>query len=238
MFQSKISFSYLNRVPSVSCSDFFFFFVCDSVFSPWTCGLKMQWLWVLCFYVSLFYYYHHRHHHYYYYHLFWGDSYVLISLSWWNAVQIKAWECLWYFPDFSWASLLFAWGWDWALPARSRAVQPLHIIPLPISGCVLCPPGSKRKWERMASQSVGKMTHWIIFCISNITLEFLPMYRYSQAASLMYLYLFTLRNASVNTLTYFFYILFICFFHVFFSKQALKKQNCNPPNAIPVNTVC
>lgn len=83
----------------------------------------MQWLWVLCFYVSLFYYYHHRHHHYYYYHLFWGDSYVLISLSWWNAVQIKAWECLWYFPDFSWASLLFAWGCDWVLPARSRAVQ-------------------------------------------------------------------------------------------------------------------
>lgn len=83
------------------------------------------------------------------------------------------------------------------------------------SGSVLCPPGSKRKWERMASQSVGKMTHWIIFCISNITLEFLPMYRYSQAASLMYLYLFMLRNASVHTLTYFFYTLFICFFHVF-----------------------
>lgn len=106
------------------------------------------------------------------------------------------------------------------------------------SGCVLCPPGSKRKWERMASQSVGKMTHWIIFCISNITLEFLPMYRYSQAASLMYLYLFMLRNASVNTLTFFLIFCLLVFFHVFSSKQALKEQNCNPPNAILVNTMC
>lgn len=50
MLQSKISFSYLNCVPPVSCSDF----VCDSVFSPWTCGLEMQWLWVvLCVIILL-----------------------------------------------------------------------------------------------------------------------------------------------------------------------------------------
>lgn len=96
------------------------------------------------------------------------------------------------------------------------------------SGCVLCPPGSKRKWERMASQSVGKMTHWIIFCISNITLEFLPMYRYSQAASLMYLYLFMLRNASVNTLTFFFYILFTCFFSCIFFKTGTEGAKLQP----------
>lgn len=100
------------------------------------------------------------------------------------------------------------------------------------SGCVLCPPGSKRKWERMASQSVGKMTHWIIFCISNITLEFLPMYRYSQAASLMYLYLFMLRNASVNTLTYFFfYFVYLFFSHIFFKTGTegakLQPTQCN-----------
>lgn len=235
MLQSKISFLYLNCVPPVSCSNF----VCDSVISLWTCGLKMQQLWVVCFYVSLFYYYHHRHQHYYYYyyHLFWGDySYMLISLGWWNADQRKAWECLWqqHFSDFSWASLPFACGWDWAFPARSGAERCGHATSSHclFSGCVLCPPGSKRKWERMASQSVGKMTHWIIFCIANITLEFLPMYRYSQAASLMYLYLFMLRNASVNTLTYFFkYFVYLFFSHIFFKSGTegakLQPTLCN-----------
>lgn len=117
------------------------------------------------------------------------------------------------------------------------------------SGCVLCPPRSKRKWERMASQSVGKMTHWIIFCISNITLEFLPMYRYSQAASLMYLYLFMLRNASANTLTYFFiYFVYLFFSQIFFKTGTegakLQPTQCNyckfnvprfPTSTIPGN---
>lgn len=92
------------------------------------------------------------------------------------------------------------------------------------SGCVLCPPGSKRKWERMASQSVGEMTHWIIFCLANITLEFLPMYRYSQAASLMYLYLFMLCNASVNTLTYFFYIFCLFVFFTYFLQNRHRRS--------------
>lgn len=94
-------------------------------------------------------FYHHRHNHYhYYYHLFWGDSsYMLISLGWWNADQRKAWECLWqqHFSDFSWASLPFACGWDWALPARSGAAQPRHIIPLPIFRLCAVPSRVKAK---------------------------------------------------------------------------------------------
>lgn len=118
-----------------------------------------------------------------------------------------------------WASLTTACGWDWwaSLQGAERCSHPTS-APCLFSGCVLCPPGSKQKWERIPSQSVWKMTHWIIFCISNITLAFLPMYQYSQdlppAASLLCLYLYLLRNVSVNTFTLSF-CLFVCF--IFFS---------------------
>lgn len=232
MLQSKISFLYLNCVAPVSCSDF----VCDSVLKPWTCGLKMQWLWVLCFYVSLFYF------------IIIVIITIIIIITYFGGILLIC-------------SFLLAGGMQTkekhenACDSSIFQTFPEHPSRLPadgigrsprgaerrshatsshclFSGCVLCPPGSKRKWERMASQSVGKMTHWIIFCISNITLEFLPMYRYSQAASLMYLYLFMLRNASVNTLTYFFfYFVYLFFSHIFFKTGTegakLQPTQCN-----------
>lgn len=134
-----------------------------------------------------------------------------------------------------------ACGWDWciSLQGAERCNHATSSRCL-FSGCVLCSPGSKRKWERIPSQSMWKMTHQIIFYISNITLAFLPIYRYSQArppaASRMYLYLYILRNASVNTFSHFLNFVYFYFFTFFPPKQALKDQNCNPPNAIPVNT--
>lgn len=146
MLQSKISFSYLNCASSFLF--WFFFFFCDSIFSPWTCGLEMRWLWVLCFYVSLFYYYHRGHCHYYYYHLFWRGFFLSAHSPWLvessSKKSMKSKEKQ-HFSDFSWASLLFACGWDWALPARGRAVQPPHIIPLPIFRLCALPSRVKAK---------------------------------------------------------------------------------------------
>lgn len=124
-----------------------------------------------------------------------------------------------------------ACGWDWCISLQgaercSHAASSRCLF----SGCVLCCPGSKRKWERIPSQSVWKMTHQIIFCISNITLAFLPIYRYSQArppARRMYLYLYILRNASVNTFSHFLNFIFI-FFHIFSSQTGTERPKLQP----------
>lgn len=99
------------------------------------------------------------------------------------------------------------------------------------SGCVLCPPGSKRKWERISSQSVWKMTHWVIFCISNRTLAFLPIYWYSQAlcpkASLMDSCI--PRNVSLSVFTHFFILcIFKNFFTFIFSETGIERPKLQP----------
>lgn len=152
-----------------------------------------------------------------------------------------------FFRVFFWASLMNACRWDWCMfPQGAEWWGHATSSRCLLSGCVLCPLGSKRKWERIPSQSVWKMTHRIIFCISNITLAFLPMYQYSQALapaeSLMYFYLYILRNASVNIFTHF-YISFSFTFSHFFSQAGTKRRKlqltqCNSCNHnIPTHAV-
>lgn len=145
-----------------------------------------------------------------------------------------------FFRVFFWASLMNACGWDWCTSLQGaewwgHATSSRCLL----SGCVLCPPGSKRKWERIPSQSVWKMTHRIIFCISNITLAFLPMYQYSQAlapaASLVYFYLYISCVMPQSIHLPIFYILFSFTFSHFFSQAGterpkLQLTQCNSCN--------